>query len=221
MMDREKKDQLPKMQVGFIDAICLPVYKNLANVEPLLTPLHSGCQGNRDNWQSLSEERALIRENEKTTGTKVKDEKAFLEREKQKKMSKVASLEGGTPSNTPPPLTPSHTQTSEPPQKAPISPLATEEKKPSLTRQDAATKEPPAAPAPTAAPAAPAPPAAQQTKTDVAPTPTSAKVDKNGKVVKAAAESNGNNDIAAAAQSNHKAASPTQRRNKSKLCNVL
>ncbi len=27
MMDREKKDQLPKMQVGFIDAICLPVYK--------------------------------------------------------------------------------------------------------------------------------------------------------------------------------------------------
>jgi hypothetical protein len=27
MMDRNKKDELPKMQVGFIDAICLPVYK--------------------------------------------------------------------------------------------------------------------------------------------------------------------------------------------------
>ena len=27
MMDRKKKDELPKMQVGFIDAICLPVYK--------------------------------------------------------------------------------------------------------------------------------------------------------------------------------------------------
>ena len=26
-MDREKKDELPKMQVGFIDAICLPVYE--------------------------------------------------------------------------------------------------------------------------------------------------------------------------------------------------
>lgn len=26
-MDREKKDELPKMQVGFIDAICIPVYK--------------------------------------------------------------------------------------------------------------------------------------------------------------------------------------------------
>ena len=27
MMDREKKDELPKMQVGFIQAICLPLYK--------------------------------------------------------------------------------------------------------------------------------------------------------------------------------------------------
>ena len=27
MMDRNKKDELPKMQVGFIDAICSPIYK--------------------------------------------------------------------------------------------------------------------------------------------------------------------------------------------------
>ena len=27
MMDRKKKDDLPKMQVGFIDAVCLPIYK--------------------------------------------------------------------------------------------------------------------------------------------------------------------------------------------------
>lgn len=26
-MNREKEDQLPMMQVGFIDAICLPVYE--------------------------------------------------------------------------------------------------------------------------------------------------------------------------------------------------
>ena len=25
-MDRAKKDKLPKMQVGFIDSICLPIY---------------------------------------------------------------------------------------------------------------------------------------------------------------------------------------------------
>lgn len=27
MMDRDKKDELPKMQVEFIDAICTPVYE--------------------------------------------------------------------------------------------------------------------------------------------------------------------------------------------------
>jgi len=27
MMDREKKDELPQMQVEFIDVICLPLYK--------------------------------------------------------------------------------------------------------------------------------------------------------------------------------------------------
>lgn len=27
MMDRAKKDELPQMQVGFIDAVCLPLYK--------------------------------------------------------------------------------------------------------------------------------------------------------------------------------------------------
>ena len=27
MMDRAKKDQLPQMQVGFIDSVCLPLYK--------------------------------------------------------------------------------------------------------------------------------------------------------------------------------------------------
>lgn len=26
-MDREKKDELPQMQVEFIDVICLPLYK--------------------------------------------------------------------------------------------------------------------------------------------------------------------------------------------------
>ncbi len=26
-MDRERKDELPQMQVGFIDLICLPLYK--------------------------------------------------------------------------------------------------------------------------------------------------------------------------------------------------
>lgn len=31
-MNREKEDQLPMMQVGFIDSICLPIYE----VSPLI-----------------------------------------------------------------------------------------------------------------------------------------------------------------------------------------
>ena len=37
-MDREKKDELPRMQVGFIDAICLPVYE-VGNIIQLLTSM--------------------------------------------------------------------------------------------------------------------------------------------------------------------------------------
>ncbi|XP_070540828.1 cGMP-specific 3',5'-cyclic phosphodiesterase-like isoform X8 [Ptychodera flava] len=55
MMDREKKDELPKMQVGFIDAICMPVYKMFADIWPGLTPLYSGVKSNRDNWQALAD----------------------------------------------------------------------------------------------------------------------------------------------------------------------
>jgi len=41
MMDRKKKDELPKMQVGFIDFICLPVYKVRNNNSSI--PLTVNC----------------------------------------------------------------------------------------------------------------------------------------------------------------------------------
>ncbi|XP_046371544.1 cGMP-specific 3',5'-cyclic phosphodiesterase-like isoform X6 [Haliotis rufescens] len=55
MMDRDKKDELPKMQVGFIDAICMPVYKLFASMTDKLDPLYNGCQSNRTNWQHLAD----------------------------------------------------------------------------------------------------------------------------------------------------------------------
>ncbi|XP_046371540.1 cGMP-specific 3',5'-cyclic phosphodiesterase-like isoform X2 [Haliotis rufescens] len=55
MMDRDKKDELPKMQVGFIDAICMPVYKMFADKWTRLEPLLQGVQTNRDNWHQMSE----------------------------------------------------------------------------------------------------------------------------------------------------------------------
>lgn len=27
MMNRDKKDELPTMQVGFVDSVCIPIYK--------------------------------------------------------------------------------------------------------------------------------------------------------------------------------------------------
>lgn len=56
-MDREKKDEIPKMQVGFIDAICLPLYQNFSKLWPPLNPLLKGVQSNRDKWQALAEKR--------------------------------------------------------------------------------------------------------------------------------------------------------------------
>ncbi|CAL4068650.1 unnamed protein product, partial [Meganyctiphanes norvegica] len=56
MMDREKKDELPKMQIGFIDHICLPLYKALSESFPWVKPLHDGCNRNKEHWVALAEQ---------------------------------------------------------------------------------------------------------------------------------------------------------------------
>ncbi|KAK3883144.1 hypothetical protein Pcinc_012516, partial [Petrolisthes cinctipes] len=56
MMNREKKDELPKMQVLFIDSICMPVYEAFADLSPELVPLLDGVQENRRQWQTLADE---------------------------------------------------------------------------------------------------------------------------------------------------------------------
>ncbi|KAG7173826.1 cGMP-specific 3',5'-cyclic phosphodiesterase-like [Homarus americanus] len=56
MMDREKKDDLPKMQMGFIEVICLPLYKALSESFPWVKPLHDGCQRNHEQWKRLAEQ---------------------------------------------------------------------------------------------------------------------------------------------------------------------
>ncbi|XP_025093166.1 cGMP-specific 3',5'-cyclic phosphodiesterase-like isoform X6 [Pomacea canaliculata] len=68
MMDRNKKDELPKMQVGFIDAVCIPVYKLFAEMNERLAPLYLGCENNREKWQELADEKttSLATETEQT-----------------------------------------------------------------------------------------------------------------------------------------------------------
>ncbi|XP_066247730.1 cGMP-specific 3',5'-cyclic phosphodiesterase [Euwallacea similis] len=55
MMDRERKDELPQMQVGFIDVICLPLYKVLSETFPWMKALYQGTAENRKHWQDLAE----------------------------------------------------------------------------------------------------------------------------------------------------------------------
>lgn len=55
MMDREKHQELPTMQVGFIDFVCMALYKTLYHVNPHLKPLYDGVVNNRKNWQDMIE----------------------------------------------------------------------------------------------------------------------------------------------------------------------
>ena len=54
-MDRERKDELPKMQVGFIDIVCRPLYTSLSDSFPWIKPLLEGCLENREKWADLAE----------------------------------------------------------------------------------------------------------------------------------------------------------------------
>ena len=54
-MNREKKDELPKMQMSFIDTICLPVYEAFAKLCPAeMKELLKGVFRNREAWSMLS-----------------------------------------------------------------------------------------------------------------------------------------------------------------------
>ncbi|XP_065332643.1 dual 3',5'-cyclic-AMP and -GMP phosphodiesterase 11 isoform X1 [Cloeon dipterum] len=55
MMNREKEDQLPLMQVAFIDSICLPIYEAFADLSPTLKPLVDRVRENKMHWLELSE----------------------------------------------------------------------------------------------------------------------------------------------------------------------
>ncbi|KAK9719936.1 GAF domain [Popillia japonica] len=60
IMNREKEDQLPLMQVGFIDSICLPIYEAFALLSDKLQPLVDGVQKNREHWLEIADEQSLL-----------------------------------------------------------------------------------------------------------------------------------------------------------------
>lgn len=57
MMNRNKKEELPKMQIQFIDSICWPVYDAFAKLCPSqLQELLQGVEANRKAWEKLADQ---------------------------------------------------------------------------------------------------------------------------------------------------------------------
>ncbi|XP_046706878.1 cGMP-specific 3',5'-cyclic phosphodiesterase isoform X2 [Silurus meridionalis] len=56
LMNREKRDKIPSMQVSFIDAICTQLYETLTGMSDYCSPLLEGCRKNRQNWKLLAEQ---------------------------------------------------------------------------------------------------------------------------------------------------------------------
>ncbi|XP_067909431.1 cone cGMP-specific 3',5'-cyclic phosphodiesterase subunit alpha' [Heterodontus francisci] len=56
MMDRNKGDELPKLQVGFIDFVCTFVYKEFSRFHKEIMPMYEGLQHNRIEWKSRADE---------------------------------------------------------------------------------------------------------------------------------------------------------------------
>ncbi|XP_055080696.1 rod cGMP-specific 3',5'-cyclic phosphodiesterase subunit alpha isoform X2 [Periophthalmus magnuspinnatus] len=55
MMDRNKADDLPKLQCGFIDFVCTFVYKEFSRFHVEITPMFDRIMNNRKEWNALKE----------------------------------------------------------------------------------------------------------------------------------------------------------------------
>ncbi|XP_033876496.1 dual 3',5'-cyclic-AMP and -GMP phosphodiesterase 11A [Acipenser ruthenus] len=57
IFDRNRKDELPGLQLEWIDGICVPLYETLVKVNPKLQPMLDLIRGNRVKWEELNRER--------------------------------------------------------------------------------------------------------------------------------------------------------------------
>ncbi|XP_062436125.1 cone cGMP-specific 3',5'-cyclic phosphodiesterase subunit alpha' isoform X3 [Rhea pennata] len=80
MMDRNKGDELPKLQVGFIDFVCTFVYKEFSRFHKEITPMFDGLQNNRVEWKTRADEY---------------EEKIKVIEEQKKKEEEAAAKKGG------------------------------------------------------------------------------------------------------------------------------
>ncbi|XP_049587857.1 dual 3',5'-cyclic-AMP and -GMP phosphodiesterase 11A isoform X2 [Syngnathus scovelli] len=53
IFDRNRKDELPALQLDWIDGICKPLYQSLLKLNRKLQPMAEGIDANRKKWQEL------------------------------------------------------------------------------------------------------------------------------------------------------------------------
>ncbi|BFY99328.1 hypothetical protein BsWGS_02368 [Bradybaena similaris] len=56
MMDRDRKDDLPNLEVGFIQSICVPCYELMSMVIPDTKPMLEGALANLHRWKEMAEQ---------------------------------------------------------------------------------------------------------------------------------------------------------------------
>ncbi|XP_049817305.1 dual 3',5'-cyclic-AMP and -GMP phosphodiesterase 11 isoform X2 [Aethina tumida] len=91
IMNREKEDQLPLMQVGFIDSICLPIYESFSSLSPQLEPLVEGVRENRKKWLEVAAANSLVTPNQEN----------MEDRDSNDNVSKQNALDANSAPNTP------------------------------------------------------------------------------------------------------------------------
>ncbi|CAG09990.1 unnamed protein product, partial [Tetraodon nigroviridis] len=57
IFDRNRKDELPGLQLGWIDGICTPLYETLVKLNPKLQPMVDMIKANRAKWEELDKKR--------------------------------------------------------------------------------------------------------------------------------------------------------------------
>ena len=55
-MNRNKAEKLPKIQIQFLQSVCVPLYKGLSQCNTNLEPMISGCNSNLQKWQKIIDE---------------------------------------------------------------------------------------------------------------------------------------------------------------------
>ncbi|KAK2532593.1 hypothetical protein; 5'-cyclic-AMP and -GMP phosphodiesterase 11A [Columba livia] len=57
IFDRNRKDELPRLQLEWIDSICMPLYECLVKLNVKLQPMLDSVAVNRGKWEELHQKR--------------------------------------------------------------------------------------------------------------------------------------------------------------------